>query len=55
MMGPIGMAQVLATIAYGVKGLRRGVSTWSWPDFNANPEQESAEQFLSKYTLFTGS
>ena len=27
----IGMAQVLATLAYGVKGLRRGISTWDWP------------------------
>ena len=26
MMGLIGMAQVIATIAYGIQGLRRGVS-----------------------------
>ena len=44
MMGHIGMAQVLAAIAYGVQGLRRGVSTWRWPNFHANPEQESAKQ-----------
>ena len=25
MIGLIGMAQVLATLAYGVKGLRRGI------------------------------
>jgi hypothetical protein len=31
MMGLIGMAQVLATLAYGLKGLRRGVTTWDWP------------------------
>ena len=30
MMELIGMAQVLATLAYGIKGLRRGVSTWDW-------------------------
>ena len=28
MIGLIGMAQVLATLAYGIKGLRRGISTW---------------------------
>ena len=28
MTGLIGMAQVLATLAYGSKGLRRGISTW---------------------------
>jgi len=28
MMGLIGMAQVLATLAHGIKGLRREVSTW---------------------------
>ena len=27
-MGLIGMAQVLATLAHGIKGLRREVSTW---------------------------
>ena len=27
MMGLIGMAQVIATIAYGIQGLRRGVTT----------------------------
>ena len=28
MIGLIGMAQVLATLAYGIKGLRRGISTF---------------------------
>ena len=41
MMGLIGMAQVIATIAYGIQGLRRGVTTWDWPTFNDNPEQEN--------------
>ena len=50
MMGLIGMAQVLATIAYGIQGLRRGVSTWSWPDFNANLEQENAKQ-MERWSL----
>ena len=31
MMDLIGMAQILATLAYGVQGLRRGVTTWDWP------------------------
>ena len=41
MMGLMGMAQVVATIAYGIRGLRRGETTWDWPDFNVNPEQEN--------------
>ena len=41
MMGLIGMAQVITTIAYGIQGLRRGETTWDWPTFNANPEQEN--------------
>ena len=28
MMGLMGMAQVVATIAYGIRGLRRGETTW---------------------------
>ena len=31
MMGLIGMAQVVATIVYGIQGLRRGETTWDWP------------------------
>ena len=38
------MAQVLATLAYGVKGLRRGISTWNWPFFHADPQQENNSQ-----------
>ena len=41
MMGLMGMAQVVATIAYGIRGLRRGETTWGWPDFDADPEQEN--------------
>ena len=44
MMGLMGMAQVIATIAYGIQGLRRGETTWDWPTFNADPEQENREQ-----------
>ena len=36
MMGLIGMAQVLAALAYGVQGLRPGFTTWDWP---SNPIQ----------------
>ena len=43
MMGLMGMAQVIATIAYGIQGLR-GETTWDWPNFNANPEQENLDQ-----------
>ena len=32
-MGLMGMAQVIATIAYGIQGLRRGETTWDWPIF----------------------
>ena len=52
MMGLIGMAQVIATIAYGIQGLRRGVTTWNWPTFNANPKQENLEQ-MSRWSLNT--
>ena len=50
MMGLMGMAQVVATIAYGIRGLRRGDTTWDWPDFNANPEQENLAQ-ISRWSL----
>ena len=50
MMGLMGMAQVVATIAYGIQGLRRGETTWDWPDFNANPEQENLAQ-ISRWSL----
>ena len=50
MMGLIGMAQVLATLAYGVQGLRRGVTTWDWPSFNTNPVQENSSQ-MERWSL----
>ena len=50
MMGLMGMAQVVATIAYGIQGLRRGETTWEWPNFNANPEQENLAQ-ISRWSL----
>ena len=37
MTGLIGMAQVLATLAYGLKGLRRGDTTWDWPTWMRPP------------------
>ena len=48
MVGLIGMSQVVATIAYGIQGLRRGETTWDWPKFNANPEQK----MVFKYNAF---
>ena len=44
MMGLMGMAQVIAALAYGIQGLRRGETTWDWPTFHADPEQENREQ-----------
>ena len=46
----MGMAQVVATIAYGIRGLRRGETTWGWPDFDADPEQENLAQ-ISRWSL----
>ena len=46
------MAQVIATIAYGIQGLRRGETIWDWPNFNANPEQENLEQ-MRRWSLNT--
>ena len=34
MLGLMGMAQVLAAVAYGIKGVRRGQTTWQWPNFS---------------------
>ena len=50
MMGLMGMAQVIATIAYGIRGLRRGETTWRWPDFDPDPVQENLAQ-LSRWSL----
>ena len=52
MLGLMGMAQVVATIAYGIQGLRRGETTWRWPDFDPNPEQENLAQ-MSRWSLNT--
>ena len=46
------MVQVIPTIAYGIQGLRRGETTWDWPNFNANPEQENLEQ-MRRWSLNT--
>ena len=50
MMGLIGMAQVLATLAYGIKGLRRGDSTWDWPPFDEDPQQANESQ-MDRWSL----
>ena len=50
MMGLMGMAQVVATVAYGIQGLRRGERTLDWPHFNADPEQENLAQ-ISRWPL----
>ena len=50
MMGVMGMAQVIATIA--IRGLRRKETTWDRPNFNANPEQENLEQ-MRRWSLNT--
>ena len=50
MMGLIGTAQVLAALAYGVQGLRRGVTTWDWPSFNTNPARENNSQ-MERWSL----
>ena len=50
MMGLMGMAQVIATIAYGIGGLRRGETTWKWPEFNPDPVRENLAQ-LSRWSL----
>ena len=48
--GSLKSKQVVATIAYGIRGLRRGETTWGWPDFDADPEQENLAQ-LSRWSL----
>ena len=50
MIGLIGMAQVLATLAYGIKGLRRGISTWDWPYFDDDPQHENTSQ-MERWSL----
>ena len=44
------MAQVVATIAYGIRGLRTGETTWSWPDFHSDPTQENLAQ-IQRWSL----
>ena len=51
MLGLMGsMAQVVATIAYGIRGLRRGETTWTWPAFHNDPVQENLGQ-LTRWSL----
>ena len=44
------MAQVLAAVAYGIQGLRRGETTWEWPAFDPDPEQENSSQ-MNRWSL----
>ena len=44
MLGLMGMAQVLAAVAYGIKGVRRGETTWQWPNFVADQTLENQAQ-----------
>ena len=46
----MGMAQVVATIAYGIRGLRTGETTWEWPDFHSDPTQENLGQ-IARWSL----
>ena len=48
MMELIGMAQVLATLAYDIKVSKRG-STWDWPSFNEDPQQ--ANEKMKRWSL----
>ena len=50
MLGLMGMAQVVATIGYGIRGLRTGETTWSWPDFHSDPTQENLGQ-ITQWSL----
>ena len=50
MLGLMGMAQVVATLAYGIRGLRRGDTTWDWPDFHSDPTQENLGQ-ITRWSL----
>ena len=49
MIGMIGMAQVLATLAYGISGLR-SISTWDWPSFHRDPQIENNSQ-MDRWSL----
>ena len=46
------MAQVLAAVAYGIKGVRRGETTWQWPDFSPDLERENRAQ-MARWSINT--
>ena len=48
MIGLIGMAQVLATLTYGVKGR---ILTWAWPFFHDDPQQENNSQMDDGHSI----
>ena len=50
MLGLMGMAQVIPTIAYGIRGLRTGETTRSWPEFHSDPTQENLGQ-MTRWSL----
>ena len=47
------MAQVVATIAYGIRGLRTGETTWSWPDFHTREDHTMVAQSGAGLDLLT--
>ena len=51
MLGLMGMAQVLAAVAYGIKGVRRGQTTWQWPKFCLDPERENSAQMADGLSM----
>ena len=51
MMGLMGMAQVIAAIAFGIQGLRRGETTWSMPNFDPDPVQENLAQLSRGHSI----
>ena len=48
----MGMAQVLAAVAYGIKGVRRGETTWQWPDFSPDLGRENRAQ-MARWSINT--
>ena len=52
MLGLMGMAQVLAAVAYGIKGVRRGETTWQWPNFSPDLERENRAQ-MARWSINT--
>ena len=41
---------MLATLAYGITGLRKGETTWDWPSFDEDPQQANESQ-MDRWSL----